>query len=262
MPSTVRSLTLLLFSAIPISAAAPAQTIERSSPRAKVQTPPPAPKAGSERLKARPATQLPERKLLITEEDRRQNRIRKCKQTGGAWTIYVKGLKMTASGSDVDELYGTIYAIASNQGGGAKAYRSTVIRTAADGGRTRPKNAIWFSHVNANVGRDGGKSLAQITIEMRGQPDRHTRSTLDDGVSIDFAVMDEDGGRGGSDDDAFLLTRGSQSTNSYFISTRAPSCEDAPDFDRNMRTVLPAKSKGNNVLDLHVSVRWVRNTGV
>lgn len=163
---------------------------------------------------------------------------------------------MTASGSDVDELYGTIWAVASNQGRQAISYSSSHASRREGGAIQRAKTDIWFSPENANVGR----GLATITIGMRGQATARDVSTQADSVRIRFGVKDEDDGRGGGNDEVFVLTTGGEA--GYPIKTPMPGREEAPEFTREARLTLHARSNGNNRLNLTLHVRWYRETGI
>ena len=243
-------------------ASAPAQSVEKRLMRPATHTLPKRPRPLATAVPSRPRPTPALKPLLSAEETRQRRRIAKCKANGGEWFIVVRPVSLIASGSDVDELYGSIYAVAGNLGGSARNVHSN-IRQVREGGRVkRPSSDLWWSPDNANVGRDGGQGLATITITMRGQVDQRARSNVGDGVSIYFAVKDEDDGRGGSNDERFVVTRPNTPGNAYRIATDMPSCEDSPNFSRAARITINTRSNGDNRLNLSVHVRWFRDTGI
>lgn len=179
-----------------------------------------------------------------------ERKLAKCQADRGAWTVSVKAVEMRASGSDVDELYGSIYVSAN----AAQEYHNTA-RIA--GGAP---NTIWSSVANQDIGANGATGLSTVTTNKAGYVESFSggRTTTGDYVKVHFNVYDEDDGRGGPNDERFIVDEKVPAENATLIPTPMPSCEVSPEHVGETRRLLLARSNGNNLITLRLIVRWSR----
>lgn len=160
----------------------------------------------------------------LSEHDRK---VAACKAAKGAWRVEIRGVKLSAKGSDVDEIYGSIYV--SNTGGGVYHNQR--------GGTDWQSNYLWASKDNVNL--EGSPNIyfprLQITNIYGGE--RYNAK-----VRVHFKLYDEDDGRGGSNDEFFTAsgpigsTRGADNSLEYkYLIT---DCDEQPEFSRGFQETM------------------------
>ncbi|WP_439603881.1 hypothetical protein [Shinella sp.] len=233
-------------SAYPLSAPAP-QTVLKRTEVSKTPT----------RLQPKIVT----KKLPRTVKTVREAQIDNCVANGGKWYVVIRPVTLTATGSDVDELYGRISLFARRYGQYPLSHYSSIASVTNWNGDRRIYD-IWYSKENSNIGKFGGKNLATITITMEGTTKLRYPDQQANYLDISLYVSDEDGARGGSDDEHFRLSNSNHTTYDgeliYRIYTPEPSCFDAPVFAYEKRVTVNAHSNGNNRMSLNLHVKWFR----
>lgn len=184
---------------------------------------------GSVRKPAKPAGDMLVKKVVplkppISEHDRK---VAACKAAKGAWQVEVRGVKLSAKGSDVDEIYGSIYV--SNTGGGV--YHS------ARGGTGWQRNYLWASNDNVNLEGNPNIYFPRLQITNIYGGERYNAK-----VRVHFKLYDEDDGRGGSNDEFFTAsgpigsTRGADNSLEYkYLIT---DCDEQPEFSRGFQETM------------------------
>jgi len=192
----------------------------------------------------------------------RELQIEKCVANGGKWYVVIRPVTLTASGSDVDELYGRIWLVGKNYRQHPLSHYSS-IASSSTWSQNRRKYDIWYSKENANIGKYGGKNLSTITLSMRGTTEPSFTRQSGNIIEVYWEVKDEDGSRGGNDDEYFTLSNSNYTTHDGFkifrIYIPESSCFDAPIFAHEKRVTINAHSNGNNRMSLNLHVQWFRN---
>lgn len=193
----------------------------------------------AERYRADRAAYLAEQEAKAKRE---ANRKRDACRADSAWTAKVKGLSLSATGSDVDEIYGAI-SVSSD----VTASISSSYHNYAEGWGA---NELWASKRNTNIGRGDVKSLSTVTISSIGRGFIH----------ILLYLFDEDDGRGGVNDEFFYMDgRQSRDSNYHAFKFDVPDCNQ-PEFQRIWSTVIVGRTRppSNDQVFLHVHVEASR----
>ncbi|MGY4397278.1 hypothetical protein ACVWZA_002472 [Sphingomonas sp. UYAg733] len=193
-----------------------------------------------------------ERTPMITPEQARHRRVLEaCNRSNGQWYVKVRGIDLSAGGTDVDEIYGRIWV--SSTATDSSQFSSSAKRTGWN------KQTLWGSEESVNLGKYPETALATVTIPGDGRwagRDIQTR--------VHFELRDEDGGRGGSDDEFFYF-QGNEISMGYanyrIFPVHIPTCEEGPEFERTTQVKLTARASGSasgNFVSLLVNVRTFR----
>jgi hypothetical protein len=249
-------LAALLALAAPSAAQSPRPVIRRPASSAPIRsTPDPRTEAG--RIVPPPK---PERKKLSTEQARsvraaaakatRDRKIAACKAANGAWSAEVRARELYGTGSDVDEIYGHIYATASDGGTYDTSHRAP--------GWT--PNDLWSTN-NKNIDLGPPIHLTQfppMPIRNLAGAQAHLAK-----IYVHLDLHDEDDGRGGPNDETFLVlpsigySRGP--ANSMVVSYYIKSCEEEPEFRSGSYYHLTAFPRNDsNQLTFDFSVMFKR----
>jgi len=198
--------------------------------------------------RAKPSAAVGEALRKRQEEARiQQEKNRKlelCKASGGRWVARVKGISLSASGSDVDEIYGKISVGDISNATFSSSYRST----RQDWGN----HEIWASRDNFNLGRDK-PNLSTVTISS---------TTPISAIRVNMSLYDEDDGRGGSNDEFFYLENNTSIyTNSRNFDVYVPPCWQRAEFSQSSQVQMvgrPMGSASSNRVTLFVRVEISR----
>jgi len=160
----------------------------------------------------------------LSEHDRK---VAACKAAKGAWQVEVRGVKLSAKGSDVDEIYGSIYV--SNTGGGV--YHS------ARGGTGWQRNYLWASNDNVNLEGNPNIYFPRLQITNIYGGERYNAK-----VRVHFKLYDEDDGRGGSNDEFFIASgpigANKGADNSLEYKYLITDCDEQPEFSRGFQETM------------------------
>lgn len=209
------------------------------------QTRPVLPRLG-ERPKLSPAVgeALRKRQEEARIQKEKDRKLGICNATGGRWIAKVKGISLSASGSDVDEIYGKISVGDISNATFSSSFRST----RQDWGN----HEIWASKDNFNLGRDK-PNLSTVTISS---------TTPISAIRVNMSLYDEDDGRGGSNDEFFYLENNTSIyTNSRSFDVYVPPCWQSPEFSQVAQVQMigrPMGSASSNRVTLFVRVEISR----
>lgn len=202
--------------------------------------------APRERAKLAPAVgeALRKRQEAARIEQEKNRKLELCKANGGRWIAKVKGISLSASGSDVDEIYGKI-----SIGDISNATFSSSFKSSRQGWGN---HEIWASKDNFNLGRDK-PHLSTVTISS---------TTAISAIRIVMGLYDEDDGRGGSNDEFFFLENNTSSyTNSRNFDVYVPPCWQSAEFSQSTQMQMvgrPMGSASSNRVTLFVRVEISR----
>jgi len=266
-PAThARSILLLAALMLPTSA------VPQARLQTKVQTPAPSPaqtaSSGVLSQKPRPsATRTPRAsiemqplvkdKLLTpavrreTAQERQAKLIARCYDERPHAVYKIKGLSLSARGSDVDEIYGAILVSLRTH------YNLKITNTYRSPGWE--PNMLWSSKgENRNLGKYPETFFPTVTV-----PIHHKHSGVFATLSIMLNVRDEDGPRGG-DDEYFYVGKDPQGrpTSTYNVVWHVPSCSESPEFTRTGRITINGRAPGSasgNVVSFQFHIEMSRN---
>jgi hypothetical protein len=176
--------------------------------------------------------------LSRMEQDRK---LKACQADFGKWTGRVEAKSLWATGSDVDEIYGSISV---GQVSGA-VYSNTRMKPGEGWGKMQ----LWASKKNVNLGDERQTGLSTITLQTTSPASA---------ISIYFDLHDEDDGRGGSNDESFLINEALGAYDNYRrFEFTVPPCSQNPEFEKTWRETISARddgSGGSNEVFLDVKV--------
>lgn len=269
-----KMMPMSLLAIVALAQAATAQTAMKSIPRAASvkQTKParqsssqPAPVARGQEpmptIRQQPrirAVTLTSPKSVMPQPTVAERKLARCRAEEGRWILEVKGDRMSGSGSDVDEIYGTITVLAANLGMRVPNWTNLSPRP---GGQTFD---LWHTAKNRNIGKYDATDFSTVRFSMEGKTPRYSSNngnvaSLDDHYTIIVRLWDEDDGRGGGNDERFTIDkRVSGKEYEFSTKTHPTSCEESPEFDRRATKLAPLLSNDDNVLNLTVSAHWYR----
>lgn len=249
----------------------PATSAPQARPQTQVQTlaPSPAQTASSTALGQQPrpsATRTPrgsrDLQVLVkdqlqtpaarreTPQERRAKLIARCETERPNAAFKIKGLRLSARGTDVDEIYGAI-AVTSTTTRGLKITSRARIRGWSP-------NMLWSSNgENRNLGKYPETFFNEVTVPIRHN---HSGGTAD--LIVELNVRDEDGPRGG-DDEYFYVgkDRDGHPLSTHSIVWQVPTCPASPEFIRTARMTINGRAPGSasgNVVSFQFDVEMSR----
>lgn len=195
-------------------------------------------------VRSLPAVTRPQ--VLSVAELKRRAQLEKCKAARGNWQVKIKGLSVSAIGTDVDEIYGKIWI--STSFAEPETFRQTM--------RLRGWNmqTLWGTKEPVNLGKYKQTALSTITVPgiPIGQPVR---------VKVHFDLWDDDSSGG---NEYFYIPNNKEPfgyKNFYAFTTVIPSCDQAPEFERVSQLSITGRASGTargNAVTARVRVVWSR----
>lgn len=265
---TTHARSLLFVAALMLPTSAVPQT--RPQTQVPIRAPSPAQTASSGVLSQKPrpsATRTPRASIEIqplvkdklrspvvrreTAQERHAKLIARCYAERPHAVYKVRGLRLSARGTDVDEIYGSIPV-------GLRTYDNLKITNTYRSPGWEP-NMLWSSKgENRNLGKYPETFFPTVTV-----PIHHNHSGVFATLSIMLNVRDEDGPRGG-DDEYFYVGKDPQGrpTSTYDVVWHVPSCRESPEFTRTGRITINGKAPGSasgNVVSFQLHVEMSRN---
>lgn len=197
--------------------------------------------AAERRAQEQAARDQQKREEAIRDQTALEEAQTRCRANSGEWFAEIDGISLSAAGSDVDEIYGTIEVY----GPANTRYLNNTRRAVHKAWLHR---MIWASKENVNIGQETQRDLSTVLIS--------SKSNIGE-VQVHMFLTDEDDGRGGSNDDSFFLDGINSFQKNYrSFQFHVPDCHQ-PSFSREWRSVMVAyaSSSRSNSVTLEVRVK-------
>lgn len=199
-------------------------------------------KQGMPNIKVAPARINPQATAAALEQQEKARKLAACNADRGQWWGTVQAKSLWATGSDVDEIYGSIMVGDISGATFSNSYMNT--------GQGWGRRQLWASKDNVNLGKTRQTHLSTITIRSPNPVSA---------LSIAFNLRDEDDGRGGSNDEFFYIG----DARSIYDNFRryefyVPPCAQNAEFQQEWREIIATHAYGSsasNKVFLEVRVR-------